>query len=320
MTHTTHPVLVAALIGLAATTAHASCGSLFCTLLNDRFALGTWEHVGWSADVRLESVTQDRLRTGTRTISAAQVTGEEAIERHTRNLNLVSTLERAFDRQWSVALRLPLVRRDHLHDTLDAETGAVGPNERWRFTKLGDMQLLGRWQDASEAPESSWALSAGLKLPTGSTRVVNSDGTRAERALQPGSGTTDLVLGAARHQAFGGTDALNLQATLTNSLNTHADFKPGRRSELSAGWTHTYRSALSAVLQVNLSLKGRDSGAQSEPANSGSTTLSLSPGLSLATGVQDALYAFVQLPLYQKVNGIQLVPRASLAAGYTRSF
>jgi len=71
---------------------HASCGAAFCTLLNDRFALGTWEHVGWSADVRLESVTQDRLHSGTKTLAPSDVNDEDAIERHTRNLNLVTTL------------------------------------------------------------------------------------------------------------------------------------------------------------------------------------------------------------------------------------
>ena len=109
---------------------HASCGAAFCTLLNDRFALGTWEHVGWSADVRLESVTQDRLRSGTKTLAPSDVTDEDAIERHTRNHNLVTTLERAFDMHWSLALRVPLVRRDHLHDLLDADAGTVGPAEQ----------------------------------------------------------------------------------------------------------------------------------------------------------------------------------------------
>ena len=109
---------------------HASCGAAVCTLLNDRFALGTWEHVGWSADVRLESVTQDRLRSGTKTLAPSDVNDEDAIERHTRNLNLVTTLERAFDMHWSLALRVPVVRRDHLHDLLDADAGTVGPAEQ----------------------------------------------------------------------------------------------------------------------------------------------------------------------------------------------
>jgi len=76
----------------------------------------------------------------------------------------------------------------------------------------------------------------------------------------------------------------------------------------------------STVLQLNLPHKGRDSGAQAEQENSGSTTVSLSPGVSVVTAVNDTVYAFVQLPLYQKVNGIQLVPRATFALGWTHPF
>lgn len=308
----------AALLAFAAG-AQASCGSAFCTLLNDRFALGISEHVGWSADVRLESITQDRLRAGTRTLSPSEVTDEGAIERHTRNLNLVTTLERAFDEHWSLALRVPLVRRDHLHDLFDAGTSTVGPSEHWNFTRMGDAQVLARYQGMNATHNLGWAWLGGLKLPTGSTGVVDGQGTRAERALQPGSGTTDVVLGASLRRVLYLSDAINLQATLSQALDANEGFKPGRHAELSAGWSHAMSRQWSTVLQLNLSHKGRDGGAQAEPENSGSTTLSLSPGVSAAVG-HGSVYGFVQLPAYQKVNGIQLVPRVSLAMGWTHLF
>lgn len=312
--------LVALVCSLAASNAHASCGSAFCTLLNDRFALGLSDHVGWSADVRLESVTQNRLRKGTSTIAPSEVTDEDAIERYTRNLNLVTTLERSFDRHWSAALRVPVARRDHLHSLLDEDTGVVGPSEQWKFARVGDVQVLGRYQDLSEMQDFGWAVVGGLKVPTGSRSVVNGDGARAERALQPGSGTTDIVLGASLRRVLGATEALNLQATVTQALNSREEFKPGTRTELSAGWSHAVSQQWSTVLQLNLSRKGRDSGAQAERENSGSTTVSLSPGVSIVTAAHDTAYAFVQLPVYQKFNGIQLVPRASFAVGWTHSF
>jgi iron complex outermembrane receptor protein len=76
---------------------------------------------------------------------------------------------------------------------------------------------------------------------------------------------------------LGAVDALNLQGTVTQALNSIEEFKPGRRTELSAGWSHAMSQQWSTVLQLNLSHKGRDSGAQAEPENSGSTTVSLSP-------------------------------------------
>jgi hypothetical protein len=301
--------------------AHASCGSAFCTLMTDRYAQGSGEpHVGWSADLRLETVNLSRLRTGTTNIDASAVTGEEAIERHTRNVNLVTTLGYGIDENWSISVRIPVVSRDHLHDLVDEATGLPSTPVQWRFTRLGDVQVLARRQFLVDDGKLSYALFGGLKLPTGSIQVSNSDGSRAERALQPGSGTVDLVLGAAARKAIGMTDALIGQASISQALNTREDFKPGRRVELSAGWSHAYTHSLGAVLQLNLRRRERDSGAQAEPGNSGSTTLDLSPGITAGVGASSTVYAYLQLPLYQKINGIQLVPRSAFALGWTSDF
>jgi len=314
-------ILALPLVALGAST-QASCGATFCTLMTDRFAQGSGEtHAGWSVDMRLEAVTQNRLRRGSSTIDAGQVSGEEAIERRTRNLGLVTALSYGIDADWSVALRIPLLRRDHQHDLIDEQTGLPGPAERWRFTRLGDVQaLLRREFRAGGADASSWALFGGLKLPTGSFEVTNADGTPAERALQPGTGTTDLVLGLAGRLPIGLADALIGQANLSQSLRARDEFKPGRRIELSAGWSHAWSNALGSVLQLNWRHRGRDSGAQAEPDNSGSTTLDLSPGVTLGIGPDSTLYAYLQVPLMQRVGGIQLVPRSTLAVGWTSDF
>jgi hypothetical protein len=305
----------------AATSATASCGSAFCTLMTDRYTQGTGEaHAGWSADVRLEALTQTRLRTGTADPDATQLAGEAVIERHTRNLNLLTSLSYGIDEDWSVVARVPLVSRDHLHDVVDPDTGLISGSEQWRFTKVGDVQVLARRQFSVAGGAQSFAAFGGLKLPTGSVGIANGDGTRAERALQPGSGTTDLVLGGAWRRAVGLTNAVVAQASLSQALNSKEEFKPGSRVEFSVGWSHAYSPSLGAVLQLNARRRERDSGAQSEPDNSGSTTVDLSPGLTFGVGQASTVYAYVQVPLYQRVNGIQLVPRSALALGWTSDF
>lgn len=315
------PITLAFAAVCATPTAMASCGSAFCTLMTDRYAQGTGDvHLGWSADVRLEAVTQKKLRSGTTTLDASQVTGEEAIEQHTKNLNLLTSLSYGLDADWSFTVRLPLVKRDHQHVLIDDTTGLPGATEQWQFTKLGDVQALARRQFASANGAAAYAVFGGLKLPTGSIKVTNSDGSRAERALQPGTGTTDLVFGVAGRRAFGMNNALIGQASISQALNSKEDFKPGQRIELSVGWSHAYSHSLGTVLQLNAHHRGRDSGLQAEPDNSGSTTVDLSPGVTLAVGPASTLYAYVQVPVYQKVNGIQLVPRSALALGWTTDF
>ena len=77
--------------------AQASCGASSCNLLNDRFALGTWEHPGWTLDLRLEALDLTRLRQGGHALSPQNLpAGEEALERHTRHRAVVTTLDRAF--------------------------------------------------------------------------------------------------------------------------------------------------------------------------------------------------------------------------------
>lgn len=306
---------------LCPTVAQASCGSAFCTLMTDRYAQGTGEpHAGWSLDLRLESVTQDRLRSGTSNVDPAAVTGEEAIERHTRNLNVVTTLAYGLDEHWTFGLRVPVVHRDHLHDLIDAETGLPTTSESWRFTRIGDVQTSARWQTLSADGRTSYALIGGLQLPTGSITERNADGSRAERAMQPGTGTTDVVLGVAARRAVGLEDALIAQAGVSQALNAREDFRPGRRLDASAGWSHAFSHQLGAVVQLNYRHRERDSGLQAEPDNSGSTSLNLSPGFTVGLGRSSTLYAYVQLPLYQRVNGIQLVPQHALALGWTSEF
>ena len=236
---------VALLIAMGSFPALASCGSAFCTLMTDRYAQGTGEpHMGWSADLRIERVVQARLRSGAKNIDASQVTGEEAIERHTKNLNMVTTIGYGFDQNWSLSVRIPVIKRDHLHDLIDETTGLPGTPEQWRFTDLADVQILARRQTAAGDDATSFAVFGGFKLPTGSINVTNGGGSRAERALQPGTGTTDIVLGVAARRVLGLTDALIAQASVSTPMNSREQFRPGAQLEVSGGGrTPTRRSS-----------------------------------------------------------------------------
>jgi hypothetical protein len=91
---------------------------------------------------------------------------------------------------------LPIVDREHRHIHHHQGEQLL---ETWDFTRLGDARLLGRYQRSfanSANPLSAAGISFGVKLPTGPFEVKNDEGQEAERDLQPGTGTTDLLLGA----------------------------------------------------------------------------------------------------------------------------
>jgi hypothetical protein len=74
------------------------------------------------------------------------------------------------------------------------------------------------------------------------------------------------------------------------------------------------------MLQANYHVKGRDSGANAEPDDSGQRAVYLSPGVSWNVSRDAQLYAFVQAPVYQSVNGVQLTAAWSALAGVSFRF
>ena len=124
-------------------------------------------------------------------------------EVRTHQPQLGGQLRLRFRRQLGrVASRCPSSNRSHEH--IHNHMGAQLP-ESWNFTQAGDLRVLGRYQFApvqqGTAIAASSGLNFGLKLPTGEFDVQNADGDAAERTLQPGSGTTDALLGAYHQRA-----------------------------------------------------------------------------------------------------------------------
>jgi hypothetical protein len=311
------PPIALALAGACPPT-FASCGSAACTLVTDRFVQGSWDSPGLYFDLRGEYLRQDQLMSGSHRIGADQVT-EDTIERETVNRNFIATLDWAFGSNWAASMVVPYVDRTHVHDVLPETPGEPVVTERWEIHRLGDVKLIGRYQLPLQ-DTTAYAVSAGLKLPTGLHTVTNDDGTPAERSLQPGTGTTDLIASASLRHALSGHDALFAQAGFTTALNSRDSFRPGNHVDVALGAVHLFTGGWSAALQLNVAYRARDSGAEAEPENSGSTMVQLSPGVNVPVGGATHLYGFVQLPVYQYVNGIQLVPKWSVLVGLNTLF
>lgn len=314
---------LAALVGLLATfagTAQASCGSAFCSINTDWGAGTTGLTEGSTLDVRYENIRQDQPRTGTRKIAVGEIPHHHD-EVHTFNQNLIATYSHTWASGWGISATLPFVDRDHLH--VHNHHGEQIP-EQWKFRELGDVRVMGRYQRSLEGSDSAPRTAGvffGLKLPTGRTNVANGDGDVAERSLQPGSGTTDLLAGAIYHQQVASSGAAWFaQVQLQQPLNSHDNFRPGAQFGLDLGYAHPVTERLSGLVQLNALVKRRDRGSEAEPADSGGRFLFLSPGLSYKVGEMFLLYAYYQHPLYQNVNGVQLTASRAFVAGVSTRF
>jgi hypothetical protein len=302
--------------------ASASCGSAFCTINTSWDVQGPQAASGSRFDLRYEAITQNQPRRGSRDIAFGEIPRHHD-EVSTRNRNWLATYERALGAHWGMSVSLPLVRREHLH--IHNHGGAKLP-EAWDFQALGDARVLARYRFASfESRESASVGSAGLnfgvKLPTGSFKVRNADAALAERSLQPGTGTTDALLGAFASQALPLKDlSWFAQILVQLPLNARDGFRPGKRVQADGGLRYDLDERWSLLLQLNALVSGRDRGVQAEPADTGGTSIHMGPGASFAATQDTRVYGFVQLPVVQHVNGVQLVAHRALVLGVSSRF
>jgi hypothetical protein len=298
----------------------ASCGSAFCTVNSNWTSESAMIEPGSTLDLRYEYIHQNQPRSGNDNVAVGQIPRHHD-EVSTVNRNLLATYSHTFNSQWGVSVTAPIVDRDHFH--IHNHHGAQVP-ERWDFRELGDVRVVGRYQlpDVGDPVKpSTTGVTFGVKLPTGRTNIVNEDGDVAERSLQPGTGTTDAIIGAYYHQKLPQrASAWFAQTQYQHALNSHDNFKPGDQFGIDVGYRHGLTDNLGALVQLNFLVKRRDSGAQAEPEDSGGRFASVSPGLSYAISERVQIYGFFQKPVYQHVNGVQLTADKAFVVGVSGRF
>jgi hypothetical protein len=166
----------------------------------------------------------------------------------------------------------------------------------------------------------------GLKLPTGQygTAVKFSGGPLTgmplDASLQPGTGSTDIILGAYFYRAVSQDFDFFVNGQFQSALRHHMDqpgndFRPGNATTVSLGLRYVARPRWAPQLQVNLLHKSKDQGALADVQNSAGSAAYVSPGLTLALSRRLDLFAFVQVPVYSNLYGYQLFPRYSVSVG-----
>lgn len=209
-----------------------------------------------------------------------------------------------------------------------------GTLETWSFTGVGDVQVWARYLVIAPADPSgrSLSLGAGLKLPTGRTGVRNDDGELAEMTLQPGTGSVDPLLMASFVQPLNlrAADGRYVWMPVFGGLHVRIPGSDGRfgyraGTDLVAtvGTTYSLLPRVDLLGQINFRWRDRDDvgdapGVPEE--NTGGESLFVSPGVRVGVMEGLAAYVFLPVPVYQRVNGIQLTAEWNLQVGVQYRF
>ncbi len=303
---TQSPLVGVALLAslLAAPSAHA-CSACGCTLNSDWASQGLAASGGWRMDLRYDFFEQDQLRSGTERVSRSDFSNpaEEEVQRYTINRNYMAALDYSPNKNWGLNIALPWYDRGHATIAED-DTQISTSHDRG----VGDVRLVGRYQGFD--PQRSTGIMFGLKLPTGNFRDAFASGPQqgntVDRGLQLGSGTTDLLLGAYRFGGLAADWSYFAQAMLQLPLDSRDNFKPGAGINANIGLRYTANATLVPQLQINARVEKREQGLNADIDNSRATLLFLSPGVTWNFSRRFSAYTFVQVPLYQRVNGLQI--------------
>jgi hypothetical protein len=312
------PMLFAAAVAPRLALACASCG---CTLSADA-AMGYSALPGWRLNVEYDYIHQDELRSGTRPVSA--VPDGTELERETLNRYITTGLNYSPNSSWNLSLIVPYVERTH---STYGEFDSAQPLPQLstsRSSSLGDMRLIGSYQGL--LPTNNLGIQLGVKFPTGhygSAIDFNAGpnvGTPLDASLQPGTGSTDVIVGAYYYQAISQDFDIFVNAQFQSAVMHHLDhpgddYRPGNSTTVSFGLRYEASPQWVPQLQVNLLHKSRDQGALADIEDTAGNIAYLSPGLTAKVLSKGHIYAFVQLPVYSNLYGFQLFPRWTASVG-----
>lgn len=307
-------VLAALGASVAAPSSSWACSSCGCFLNSDWASQGYAVGSGLRFDARFDYFNQDQLRAGTIKFDrgSAEIPNEREIQQSTINRSLTLGFDYSPSRNWGLNVLVPAFDRPHT-------TIAEGDDDisRSHSRSLGDVRVLARYQGFEG--DGSLGVQFGLKLPTGRTNYNFSAGPQAgrplDRGLQPGTGTTDALLGVYHFGALSEELSYFANALLQLPLNSRDRFRPGAGIVVNAGARYQTASGIEPQLQINARTERRESGANADIANSGATLINISPGVAVPINNKMQAYAFVQMPIYQRVNGLQLEPRYTVSIG-----
>ncbi len=314
-----------------------ACAACGCTLSKDWEFQGITSKEGWSVDFSYDTLNQNKQRYGSGSTSAAFLSAFSAangatgeVEDYTQTQTVTASVSYTAE-DWGVTAILPYINRTH-----GTFGGGGYPGTALYATSsdssIGDVKFLGRYNGFSA--DKSSGLIIGVKLPTGNYKAYFSDGvTPLDAGLQIGTGSTDVIVGGYTSGSISNSYSWFAQGTLQHAVATKlglggVTYRPGDAYSLNTGLRYAeFGAQFVPMLQLNMIKRDADTGTgvPLDPLDgitpiSGGTLAYLAPGATYRLGGGTSVYGFIQLPVYQKVNSLQIVPSYTLTLGVHHNF
>jgi hypothetical protein len=301
----------------------ATCG---CTLNADA-AMGYSAEPGWRLSFEYDYIHQDQLRSGTQAVSS--VPDGHELEHDTLNRYLTLGIDYAPDSNWNIDLRIPYVIRTHSTYGEYDSSEPLPPLSSSRSSSIGDVKLIGAFQGF--LPMHNLGLQLGVKLPTGQygTAVKFHSGplagTPLDASLQPGTGSTDVIVGAYYYQPisenFRAFAEVQFQSAVAAKQDEPGnDFRPGNITTVSFGVRYERDPRWIPQLQMNMTHKLLDQGALADSADTPGYVAYVSPGIDVQVFGNLRAFGFAQVPVYSDLVGYQVFPRYTFSLGASYVF
>jgi hypothetical protein len=327
--------------------ASQACATCGCSLSADA-AMGYSATAGWRVNLEYDFIDQDQLRTRYAPISPAQVAalnpagstsdnpGPQEVEHGTINRYFTAGVTYSPNANWSFTTLIPYINRTHTTYGNVSPDGLTPENiSQAHSVGLGDIKLIGAFQGI--LPTHNLGVQLGVKLPSGRyggpgvgrDPVVFATGPNAgsalDTSLNPGTGSTDLIVGAYYYQAVSQNfDAFvngQIQTPVAHDLDQPgSDFRPGSTENLSFGVRYERDPRWIPQMQVNVTHKVHDQGALADDTDTAGTVIYLSPGLTGSVTKRVHAFGFVQVPVFSYLQGYQVFPHWTGSVGLSYAF
>ena len=313
--------------------AEASCGSANCSLIRGSQS-GITNKGRFVFDISQRYVLMEDKHRGSSKTSDEVLTPKIDFENRTilqkhhrevRTINQLTQLDVSYGitEKLTASLNVPF-RNDRRHehfDDVDVANGDFGTfNNVDGSTGMGDITLVLKYA-LLQTLKQQFILGAGIKFASGEFKLKDAEGAINEPTIMPGTGSYDPILsGMYIYSVIPHRLSVFTAVTHRFATNNPLDYLFGDTTFVDGGMTYALSTIISLSAQINARIKRRDRYIGVPVDSTGGEFVNLTPGIILAASQNLSIYTHVQIPIYQRVNEINLVPNYGLLFGASYGF